>query len=94
MPEQKARIEAEEYKRSLHDRPTLTEDSREDINRVITESMYIGSAATFTLYDPLKDYELTGAVKMIDLQLRRLKLEHDGEVTWLPHEDVLKACMA
>jgi hypothetical protein len=91
LPEHKARIQEQLRKQELHEKPTLAEDEIEDINRVITESIHTKTAATFTLYDPLEDYELTGIVSKIDRQLRRIKVEHDDEVTWVPMEDILKA---
>lgn len=70
------------------------DDEWEEINRTISESLRTGAFLMLTVFDPLQDYEFIGVVTDIDRQLKRLKLEQDGEITWLPIEDVLKARIA
>lgn len=94
LPEHKERIRDELHQQDLHDRPILAEDEREDINRAISESLYTGARLALLMYDPIMDFELTGIVTKIDQQLQRLKLERDGEIIWLPFEDVLAARIA
>ncbi|KIL42109.1 hypothetical protein SD70_02700 [Gordoniibacillus kamchatkensis] len=74
-----------------HERPILGEDERDEINRAILESVHTGRRLMLTIYDPFQDYELAGIVTKLDQQMRRIKIEHGEEVTWVPFEDVLKA---
>ncbi|TCZ76065.1 YolD-like family protein [Paenibacillus albiflavus] len=70
-------------------KPELDEQEWEIISRAIGESMSQGIEITLQLFDPFDDVEVRGVVTKIDQQLKRIKLEYDGDYDWFKLEDIL-----
>lgn len=90
LPEHRTRISQSLKEESKRTKPTLAQEEIDYIGEIVARSYRFKAAATFVLFDEYQDVEITGIVTRVDQQLKRFRVDHDGDWTWVKFDDVVK----
>jgi hypothetical protein len=90
LPEHRKAIQRQMREQNKRTKPTLAQEEIDYIGEIVARSYHFKAAATFVLFDEYEDVEITGIVTRVDQQLKRFRVDHDGDWTWVKFDDVLK----
>lgn len=71
-------------------KPTLDEQKLEELTYVINQSIQDERKVLITEFDEFENIIIEGRITRIDQKLRRLRVESDNEVVYIPLEDILQ----
>lgn len=71
--------------------PNLDEQQLDEISAVIQYSYQASAPITLTVFGEVQDQHKTGVITNIDSQLKKLKLENNGECEWIDFARIIDA---
>jgi hypothetical protein len=90
LPEHREAILERNRALKKREKPELDEQAQEEVVRAIGVSMWLSLPMTFTLYDEMADYELTGVAVKIDQLNRMVKVCTEEDETWIKFNDIVR----
>lgn len=89
LPEHKEKIRQHQHEQKLNTKPVLDEQRLEEFAGLVTRAWKNESALSLTLYDPAGTYTITGHIRTIDPQEKKLLFTTEQGTEWLSFHDIV-----